>query len=571
MKKLLLFLTLALFVSFQAIAANLTAKVNRNPVPFGETFILTVEYDGDPQNRQPDFSPLSKDFSVYSVDRVNKSYFTNGKSGQIYQWNLAMLANKEGKVIIPALGLGNDTSKPIDLLVGKQGSSSQNITPNFSISRSINNSKPLVQQQINYNLTIKTTKALQGNEPQFLDNGKNDWIIRNLGQPKISSKLENGVEVKTIDFTYALFPQKSGELRIPEVRFEGFYVDENKQGRDQMQGLFGNFGSIGFGGFDSMLIQQTPVILTAKPISINVGKIPAENNGNWWLPAKKLAIVSDWQKKLPEFRVGEAVNREIYLQAVGVVDSQMPKLNFAEIDGIKQYPEKPSYQGEVKGDNIIALLKQVNVYIPEKAGNMTIPPVVVNWYNVVSNKMEKAELPALEINVAAGALSTPKKEAVPSIQARAENVEVLAEDTAELLIASSPKNIYIYIFLAFIGGIMVSYLLLKPKKVKIKAVEEKELSLSQALKSNDLKLIRDSVLVWAKKQYGSQNIANLNDVAAQVKNSEFAEQLNALNQALYSPDQHLFDINHFYRLFSMVEKKQKKQKNQNPLLPDLYQ
>ena len=42
MKKFMIAFVLALVFSFQAIAQTLTATVNRNPVPEGEAFILTL-------------------------------------------------------------------------------------------------------------------------------------------------------------------------------------------------------------------------------------------------------------------------------------------------------------------------------------------------------------------------------------------------------------------------------------------------------------------------------------------------------------------------------------------------
>lgn len=66
--------------------------------------------------------------------------------------------------------------------------------PKFSVSRSISNSDPLVQQQINYTFKITAKEALQGNAPQFLSENADEWIIRALGDPVISTRLKDGVE-----------------------------------------------------------------------------------------------------------------------------------------------------------------------------------------------------------------------------------------------------------------------------------------------------------------------------------------------------------------------------------------
>lgn len=49
MKKWIWLLILNFFIAAPAFAAGtLTAKLNRNPVPVGETFVLSLEYEGDP-------------------------------------------------------------------------------------------------------------------------------------------------------------------------------------------------------------------------------------------------------------------------------------------------------------------------------------------------------------------------------------------------------------------------------------------------------------------------------------------------------------------------------------------
>ena len=50
-------------------------------------------------------------------------------------------------------------------------------------------------------------------------------------------KLYQNVLVKKIEIKYALFPQKSGNLTSPAVRFNGYYLTK-EQRRDPFQGLF---------------------------------------------------------------------------------------------------------------------------------------------------------------------------------------------------------------------------------------------------------------------------------------------------------------------------------------------
>lgn len=105
------------------------------------------------------------------------------------------------------------------------------------------------------------------------------------------------------------------------------------------------------------------------------------------------------------FKVGEAVSRTVYLKAVGVVENQLPDIKFRDVAGLKQYPEKPVAQNAVENGQVVAVKKTANVYIPDKAGNIAVPEISVDWFNVRTGRMERAVLPAANIQVQPGNVS----------------------------------------------------------------------------------------------------------------------------------------------------------------------
>ncbi len=582
MKKLFLFVVVFnMWLIATASAASLTAKVNRNPVPAGEIFVLSLEYDGDPGNQRPDFSVLEKDFTVSMISNSYRGTYRNGKMKKTYIWEVSLMANKIGRIEIPSLSVGTAQSQPINLQVVAADASSTEASvtsgPKFAVSRSISTPNPFVQQQINYSFKIKTNVPLQGTTPQFMATNTDEWIIRALGEPTIKSVLNNGVEEKEITFNYALFPQKSGKLIIPEVVFQGYYVSDDRQ-NNSIGGLLGAFGGLADPAFGlDMFGRKIPVNLKARAISMEVKKIPDENNGNWWLPAKKVEIYSDWQQKLPEFKTGEAVAREIYLRVTGVIDSQLPQIQIAEMKGMKIYPEKPQTVSEVKGEDVVSVMKIKTVYIPEKAGELTIPSIVVNWYNVLTNKFEQQILPAQKIKVVQGAtpILSDVETAIPASQN--ENNKT---DMNTPLPQAEPIHrnfVWLYVVLAFLGGVLISWLILRrqtgvTKSAKAETKEEKSSgNMMQAVRNNDLKEIRNQVLLWAKKTFPSEEIRNLDDVAAMLNDEEFTRALKQLRQALYRGSKEDFNVSRFMDIFVRISKQAKKrQKRDDVLLPKLY-
>ena len=253
MKKFMIALVLALSFSFQALAQTLTATVNRNPVPEGEAFILTLTLDEAKNNSlAPDLKPLENDFNVYSVSNSSQINIINGVRSDTKQWNIGLIANKTGEVSIPAIKLGNLSSQPIVMKIISAEQAAKNATtsgntsatqssqPRYSMKAEVSTPHPYVQQQVDYTVTILDTGGLQGDAPYFKDNGNNDWIIKTAAAPTVDSKTINGKTIREIKFHYALFPQKSGKLKLPQAYFRGFYLTQDRVAYDPFEDLFGN-------------------------------------------------------------------------------------------------------------------------------------------------------------------------------------------------------------------------------------------------------------------------------------------------------------------------------------------
>ena len=94
---------LSLITSFSASAESFIAKVDHNPVSYGETFVLTLQYDGAPGRSEPDLTPLKKNFIIHSVGRSSQYRNINGVSSNLYQWNVTLSPKTDEQVTIPAI------------------------------------------------------------------------------------------------------------------------------------------------------------------------------------------------------------------------------------------------------------------------------------------------------------------------------------------------------------------------------------------------------------------------------------------------------------------------------------
>lgn len=584
MKKFWFGLCFSLFLTFTAQAQTLTADVNRREVPEGETFMLILTYDGSEKDT-PDIGVLNDDFTIYSVGNSVRNQMINGNFSSERQWNLVLMPKSTGEITIPAIKLGSSESRPLTIKIIKAGEAysgdnlqngtpQPNQKPRFFIQGSIDTPNPFVQEQMNYTVTLYDAGGLQGQEPSFVNADAKDWVIRSLGNPEVKSVTINGINMREIKFNYALFPQRSGKLTVPQARFDGYYLTKSEPRVDPFRDLFRD----DFMGFrlnmNDMFATRNPVTLVTKPIEADIKPIPQENGGNWWIPAQNVVLYSQFEPEKPQFKVGEAVKRNIYLKAEGVLDNQLPDISFKNIAGVKQYPEKPVVKSVVENGKVVSVAQIANVYIPNRAGEAVIPAISVDWFNVKTNKLEKATLPEIKINIEAGAptavsetVSTPEQEENISPDKR--------EKTTVTPSGSTAFNPYLLTGMAFILGILLTalFFMLHKKSVQPTAgvsVKDWQKYVIQKAQAGDLRALRDGIIEWCRDKYGNHSVTNLSDVAKTVGSKAFAAELDELSSALYSGNENEWNKDKFLKTFTGIGKQKTGKNAEKDILPKLY-
>lgn len=591
MKKFIAVFLLGIFFFSNAFANSFTAKVNRNEVPAGEIFVLSLAYQGAENNENPDLSPLEKDFTVYSQSYSTTSYLSGNSFNTTKIWEVSLIPNiLNGEATIPPISLGNILSNPVTIKIkdtsqldtSTSSNGYQNVqeAPRYSINAKIDNTNPFVQQQVQYSIIIQDTGHLQISEPTFSNNINDDWSIRYLGYPMVKNKKINGQAIREIVFNYLMFPQKSGTLALPQARIDGYYLTEQK-GQRSRKDIFSqifqdDFGNISGVFSDTFAIKQ-PVVLKTNPTNIEVRPNPNMQNLSWWLPAKNIELSATWETPASEFKVGEAISRKILIKAEGITEIQLPRIKFKDIEGMKQYPEKPILSSAIDGTNVVSTAEISNVYIPSKVGNITIPEVEVYWFNTNTNKVEKSVIPATTIKVFPNKNykhQESERQEIETVFDTPQSSSALEENTPE----SNPKiNNYIIIIIAFIAGIFVSYILFKPKKQptpkqqKPLKIDYKDNVISSA-KNDDFKNLRNSLIDWAIEHFKNDKITNLSDIKKYVQNKDFAQHLDIISAKLFSDDKNIvWSSQDFIKIFEKASSARVVSiKDKSSALPKLY-
>jgi hypothetical protein len=384
----LLFMLLLLWSPW-TLAAQIQAAVDRNPVSLNDSFQIIFTANEEPDG-EPDFSPLEKDFSILNKSQSSSYSWTNGKSSKNAQWTLTVMAKAAGTLAVPPIRFGNDASAAVPLEV-TQGADTQDVATDKDLFLEVEAtpSEPYIQAQVLYTLRLYTRVDIaqaQLNEPEL-----SDAVVEKLGDDSNYSTQVKGVDYSVTERKYAIFPQKSGQLVIKPLQLTANIMTSGRA-------LFNSF-------FNSQLSRTQRV--TSKAVKLNVKPMPANTNGQHWLPAEQLALKQEWSGDITQMQVGEPLTRTLTLYAKGTTVGQLPELAAANTHAdLKAYPDQPVLKEQKKPDGVLALREEKIALIPSKAGQYTLPAITIPWFNTQTQKMERVSLPETVLTATGTATQT---------------------------------------------------------------------------------------------------------------------------------------------------------------------
>ena len=549
--------TIMSILCLQAAMATTTARVGRTAVGISDSFEITFETDQS-VDEEPDFSALTRDFDILSRAKSTSINIINGSMQRATRWKLDVIPKREGKLVIPPVAIGNESSNAVNMTVAAQTPAAGSPgTGEIDLEIDIDNFEPYVQGQIIFTLRLVHAVSIsEGNlsEPS-VSNG--DALIQKLGDD-VSYETQRGADrVGIIERRYAIFPQTSGKIVIGPVRFEGRVAADRRFGFDP------------FARGRIVRKQTDPVELDVKPV-------PPAFSGGAWLPAKALLLTESSPDNGGEYRVGEPFTRVITLQATGLSSSQLPKIDVPAVASVKAYPDQPALENRTSDEGMVGIRQEKIALIPSQAGAITLAAIEVPWWNTVTGQTELATLPAKTIQVlpAAGNNSAPLAQPAAPVQQQAPG----AEPPKASPLPDGDNALWQWLSLALGTGWLLTliawFLSRRRGKASVvpaaKPAAEKELlaKLQQACETNDAEASKSALLQWAELRWPGTRIRSLGELAAQF-DGDLQTQLHQLSQKLYSPTPQSWDGRKLWNSFADRQQLQPA-KDAQPQLEPLY-
>ena len=530
-----------LLVSLPLQAAEIKVTVDHDPVGLNETFTLIYELDKSPDS-PPDFTPLHDDFDLIKQGRSSSTSWVNGKFSSSIKWNLVLRPLRAGKLKIPPVQFGSDTSDELEITAieaaqfrPQRDKGSNHVALEVEASPK----SAYVQQQIIYTVRLLINTNISRNSTLSaprLQGG--NAMIEQIGKESQYTAQRQGVNWQVVERRYAVTPQQSGVLNFEPIHFEGQLVQQQPSNQ--------------FDPFNMLNTMLGPVShIFSDPLSVEVKPQSAGFSGNLWLPASKLEIHGKWSTPADSLKTGEPATLIISVTAEGLRAEQLPAPEIAFPAGLKSYDDQPERKDSVTKSGIKGVLLQKIAVVPTKAGSYSIPAIEIPWWNINTDKMEIARLDAIDIKASGEEvktdLSQPGRSTSETQPAAAATDRPQASQwwkTAALLFA--------LLWLLTIAALFWYFKLRKPKPRKpadgnghkplldsLEAVTQygrlRCRKVIQAARSNNPQAARNALLKWGESVFPEVQIHSLSSLVQQLDGA-LATEVEKLNLSLYSID-----------------------------------
>jgi hypothetical protein len=532
----LFYILLSIFtlITSAAHAANITVTASRNPVALDDSFHLVYEANSS-VDEDPDFTPIYQYFDVLSSSQSTNMRSINGSWDLQKTWNLSLIAKEIGKVTVPAISFGKDISPAIQITV-VSSSSANSISPDargtipaqIFLESSIDKKSGWVQSQFIYKIRLFRTVSIASASISDPKTSDPDAIIHSLGEDKYQTT-RNGIRYEVFERSYAIFPQKSGPLKINPVTFEG------RVNPTQARSIFDRFRMSG-------QLKR----LRSKSVETNIKAAPDTINLQDWLPSSQLQLVEEWSDDINNIKAGDPITRTITIAAEGLTAVQLPDLSFNDIDNLKQYPDKAATEDRPTPSGITGL-KQIKVaLIPATAGNYLLPEIKLEWWNTLTNKKEVATLPAVTLT-ATGIVANNNYALPPAIKNEPPLNITAPTETITSPTTNSTESYWKWLSLFFALAWAITLVLFfkrsnnnkqptKNKNDSNKISSKTAASLvKKHAKANNTSKTKSALITWAQAFYGNESIANLT-LITELCSPQLAKSIKQLNHDLYSTD-----------------------------------
>src|SRR5690554_5471776 len=199
---------------------RIETRLDRSEINRGETLTLVIEVHGQQGGVPIDLEPLRSRFEIVSTRSTSHLRSVNNRVQSRTDYTLVLFPRELGEQEIPSISVGGTMTEPYTIVVNDPPEPGLGNGQQVYLETVLSKDSVYVQEQMLF--TIRLYYTISGiRNPNFTEIEPANAVVQSLGQPHQYEQLIDGVRYGVYEINYAIFPQRSGELVIPDVVFRG--------------------------------------------------------------------------------------------------------------------------------------------------------------------------------------------------------------------------------------------------------------------------------------------------------------------------------------------------------------
>ena len=235
----------------------------------------------------------------------------------------------------------------------------------------------LVGQPVRLTLTVLVPNYFTGSPdfPEFeIDNA---IVVLPQDRPENSNAQIGGITYAGITEIYTIYPQQPGDFHLPPAIISFPYAIAPPK--------------------------SATATLSMPPLTFHADVPAAARDLDYFLPTTQLTMQEKWSPRLKNLKAGDYITRTITVTASKTQAMLIPPLPMEAPQGIRVYQDQPIVQDQEtpRGDFVLGRRTQSAKYFIQRKGDYTLPPIDLKWWNLATNRVATATLPAAHLAAAA--------------------------------------------------------------------------------------------------------------------------------------------------------------------------
>ncbi len=375
-----------LFASPSA-SAQVTVALDRDRIVEGETVTMVVQTTDPQQSLEADLGVLQQDFIVLDRRTETQMSIVDGRQSAVMRLLLTMEPRRSGTLTIPPLRFGSTVTQARTLQVEPAPEPEPGEMPPVLIDVELDPAEGPHYVHAQLRLTVRVHYLPNLAEAAITPPEPSPAVVRLLDEVPYQAE-RGGVRYRVLERHYAVFPERSGPLVIPEMRLSGRLVERRS---DQLW---------------QPAVKGRRIQASSEAVELDILPRPPGYVGDAWRPARVLEATQN-VSAAETLQVGEPVTRTVIIDAIGLEENMITEPPWPELDDVRIYPDQP--QGITRDDGKWVLGHKEFRYavVPEVEGELILPELTVHWWDTVNDRQAQAVLPEVRLEVLPSALPAP--------------------------------------------------------------------------------------------------------------------------------------------------------------------